>query len=190
MKEIQTMTAKELAKLIIDHKEDIIEFAIRNNDYPALPENSTCCEEWWFAKIILFPEYQSNNLFIDFCGGGYGILYSYDDSEFTIDNLAKSLRKWMVKMKEDVDYNQHNEPIVYVDITPYQKTDCIESCPHCGKEIEINWCVKEDGYEIYCPYCGKKIMLCDECMEKQGDGIKICDWTNNKGCFRQNKGGK
>lgn len=72
----------------------------------------------------------------------------------------------------------------------------VECCPECGREIELRWDIKEDGYEIYCPYCGVRMMLCDECMHRDENDEPIecdcscCDYDmENKECFRSRKKG-
>lgn len=58
-----------------------------------------------------------------------------------------------------------------------------EYCPHCDREVTVQWDVNEDGYQIYCPNCGKIIMLCSMCDARDG---AICDWTK-KGCKHSGK---
>lgn len=185
MKNVKTMTAREFAKFILDHKEDIIEFATTKDNYNTPLESIDDCSGWWFVQPLIYPQYQSYNIFIDYCGGGYGVAYSYDDVDFTVDNIQKDLKEWMQGI--GTDDNDNKEPIVYVDISPYIKIECVEICPHCGEEVEINWCTKEDGYEIYCPYCGKKMLLCDECMHSPDNKTQNCDWCEETGCFRNKK---
>ena len=67
------------------------------------------------------------------------------------------------------------------------KRECIEVCPHCEKEIMKKWDVEKKGYQITCPNCGKKMMLCDECLNSEDNVGMRCDWSEERGCFRQQK---
>lgn len=55
------------------------------------------------------------------------------------------------------------------------KYEVTEVCPHCEREITLNWDVEADGYQIFCPECGKAVMLCSMCDRSP------CDWSE-KGC--------
>lgn len=33
------------------------------------------------------------------------------------------------------------------------------TCPHCNKEVELKWNIKDNGFKIHCPYCGKEMKL-------------------------------
>lgn len=59
-----------------------------------------------------------------------------------------------------------------------------EICPHCEREITVNWDTEHDGYRIYCPSCGKQMMLCDACFNGEDNPERICDWRPGEGCFR------
>lgn len=187
MKNVKAMTTKELVEFILNHKEDTIEFAMTNGLYPDSPQSIDDCCDWWFSKIINHPEYSSYNIFMDFCGGGYGTNIPYNEP--LNSNMKEDVMNRMQEFlaTQGADTNDEEEFIVYVDISPYVKTECVETCPHCGEEVEINWCTKENGYEVYCPYCGKKIMLCDECMHANDNVTQKCDWCKETGCFRNKK---
>lgn len=187
MKNVKVMTAKELVEFILNHKEDTIEFAMTNGLYPDSPQSIDDCCDWWFSKIINHPEYSSYNIFMDFCGGGYGINIPYNEplDSNTKEDVMNRMQEFLAT--QGADTNDEEEFIVYVDISPYIKIECVETCPHCGEEVEINWCAKENGYEVYCPYCGKKIMLCDECMHSNDNIEQKCDWCKETGCFRNKK---
>ena len=62
----------------------------------------------------------------------------------------------------------------------------VEVCPHCNREAYMRWNVEDDGYVAHCPYCGEPLLLCDECIHRDGnDGdapCNYCDETN--GCYR------
>lgn len=49
-----------------------------------------------------------------------------------------------------------------------------EVCPNCESEVTMLWNVHEDGYKAFCPHCGKRLMLCDECLHR--DGGEKCDY--------------
>lgn len=59
--------------------------------------------------------------------------------------------------------------------------DVVEMCPHCKKEITMQWDVQHDGYETRCPACGERLMLCTECIADGGS----CDYNSyNDDCCR------
>ena len=180
MKNVKVMTVRELANFILKHKEDVIEFAMENKLYPDSPQSTVYCRNWWFVRLLDYPEYMSHNIFLDYCGGGAGISFPYQKE--TIQEELFNIIKDMCP-----DINENKEPIVYVDISSYIKIECVEICPHCDREVEINWCTKEDGYEIYCPYCGQKMLLCDDCMHSPDNKAQHCDWCKETGCFRNRK---
>lgn len=66
----------------------------------------------------------------------------------------------------------------------------IEICPHCMGENIINWDVEKEGYKINCQHCGKEIMLCDACLHSDDNIGGQCDWSEDKGCWRQKKTNK
>lgn len=68
------------------------------------------------------------------------------------------------------------------------KNTIVEMCPHCEREIEMQWDTENDGYKAFCPNCGNTLMLCDECMH-EGDGCdcNTCDWNEKTGCKRYKK---
>lgn len=61
----------------------------------------------------------------------------------------------------------------------------VEVCPHCDKEVYIEWDVEANGYQIKCPHCGKLIMLCDACYHSEDNIEHRCDWCKEHGCFRK-----
>ena len=46
-----------------------IEFALDNDELPNTMPAVDNCNEWYFAKIISLPKYQSNSVLFDSCGG-------------------------------------------------------------------------------------------------------------------------
>ena len=63
--------------------------------------------------------------------------------------------------------------------TTAEEISVTEECPHCRREITVQWDVRTEGYQIYCPSCGLPIILCSMCDAKDG---AVCDWTEGKGC--------
>ena len=66
----------------------------------------------------------------------------------------------------------------------------IEWCGYCGNEIIMDWDVKERGFKAYCPVCREKLMLCDECLHRDGSGMNMndCDyddWTGECRFFKR-----
>ena len=53
----------------------------------------------------------------------------------------------------------------------------VEYCNVCNSEIELRWDINRDGFQAYCPVCGNKLMLCDACMHRHGDGCDDCNYT-------------
>lgn len=67
------------------------------------------------------------------------------------------------------------------------KNEVIECCPHCEREVVMQWDTEADGYEAICPYCGNRLMLCDECQHSvcEDGEPHDCDWcANTKVCHR------
>ncbi len=62
---------------------------------------------------------------------------------------------------------------------PTEELSVTEVCPHCGREITVQWDVGAEGYQIYCPCCGLPVMLCSMCDARDG---AVCDWAEEKGC--------
>lgn len=62
--------------------------------------------------------------------------------------------------------------------------EVVETCPHCDEENVMLWNVELCGYVAYCNHCGKKMMLCDECFHSDDNSDHKCDWSEDKGCFR------
>lgn len=72
-------------------------------------------------------------------------------------------------------------------ILPGEQGDIVdygEPCPYCNEEVLIALDAEDHGYSVTCPFCGAEIMLCTLCLD---DG-SVCDWNNERGCFRQKKG--
>lgn len=51
-----------------------------------------------------------------------------------------------------------------------------EFCSCCNSEIEMCWDVERDGFKAFCPVCGNRLMLCDECMHRDGKFKDDCDY--------------
>lgn len=49
-----------------------------------------------------------------------------------------------------------------------------EVCPYCEAEVTMQWNVQQNGYKAFCPHCGNRLMLCDECLHRDGGGG--CDY--------------
>lgn len=60
----------------------------------------------------------------------------------------------------------------------------VEWCPYCDTEIEIEWDVEKDGYQIICPNCKEKLMLCDACIHSDDNEYMRCYGSNKYHCFR------
>lgn len=54
----------------------------------------------------------------------------------------------------------------------------IEFCPECSTEVEMRWNVERDGYKAFCPKCGNRLMLCDECQNRDGEIHDDCDYNS------------
>lgn len=70
-----------------------------------------------------------------------------------------------------------------------------EMCPHCGEYIPVEVDNFDYNYEEVCPVCGKKLMLCTLCywdqeLEEDFGGSYKCDWSEQKGCYRDLKNRK
>lgn len=52
-----------------------------------------------------------------------------------------------------------------------------EFCSECESEVTFGWDVGQNGFKAYCPVCGSRLMLCDECIHKNG----ICDYDSGTG---------
>lgn len=68
-----------------------------------------------------------------------------------------------------------------------------EQCPHCDNSIPIQIDESETArYQVKCPACGEMMMLCTLCkwdyMDVFGGTEYPCDWSEEKGCYRQRKG--
>lgn len=60
----------------------------------------------------------------------------------------------------------------------------VEVCPHCMGENILNWDIEKDGFQVKCKHCGQEMMLCDACTHSDDNEKQICDWSEEKGCFR------
>jgi predicted RNA-binding Zn-ribbon protein involved in translation (DUF1610 family) len=68
------------------------------------------------------------------------------------------------------------------------KHEVAEYCGSCESEIELLWDVEADGYKAYCPVCGNRLMLCDECLHRDGDAdTGWCDYDNKSDSCRFNR---
>lgn len=113
---------------------------------------------------------------------GYLIEHIPDRDEYRIcleesqeNAVAYADSKWEAKKRID------ELPDVYkVSSDGYE----VETCPHCGNEIELRWNINELGFRAFCPICGGSMMLCDACQHRHGELHDDCDFmkTNEDGC--------
>lgn len=54
----------------------------------------------------------------------------------------------------------------------------VEYCPECETEIAMSWDTEKDGYKAFCPVCGNRLMLCDECMHRNGEFHSDCNYDS------------
>ena len=113
---IVPMTSTDIATYLLNSSKTTIEFAINKNPTTGEPET------WFFAKIIKIPQYSSNFLLIDYCGGLEATAYpiSEDVSEEKVE-VEKAFARWMNtdcedKHGEGPDMNDKGQYIVYVDV--------------------------------------------------------------------------
>lgn len=64
--------------------------------------------------------------------------------------------------------------------------EVIEVCPACEAEVTMLWNVQQDGHKAFCPHCGNRLMLCDECLHREGGGR--CDYDQKTDTCTFNKG--
>lgn len=71
MKYIQPMNRDAFAQYLLTLKTgDVIEFGIDcNTDWPNEMPTPKEIENWYFAKVMKIPEYESRFILIDYCGG-------------------------------------------------------------------------------------------------------------------------
>lgn len=71
MKYIQPMTCKEFAQHLLTLKNgDTVEFACDPGvNWPDEVPDVDDVECWYFARVIVIPEYESRFILIDYCGG-------------------------------------------------------------------------------------------------------------------------
>lgn len=66
-------------------------------DYPHGAEHFTeyDCSSWYFAKLMSIPEYESDFILIDYCGGGSAtcasVVWSADDDDFIAESVKSAL---------------------------------------------------------------------------------------------------
>lgn len=63
----------------------------------------------------------------------------------------------------------------------------VEFCSNCEHEIEMRWNVKKDGYKAFCPVCGNRLMLCDECIHRDGKFCDDCNYDSKTDSCKFNK---
>ena len=56
--------------------------------------------------------------------------------------------------------------------------EVVEVCPFCGSEIVMRWDVGSLGFKAFCPVCGNRLMLCDECLHRDGEFRDDCDYDS------------
>lgn len=134
MKEIETMTAEQLANHILSQvikKGETVEFAIAQD--PHCNEKPQTVEEilgWFFIKMIEIPEYCSKFILIDYCGGQEATVYPIDHSfnginaqnaDFDEEDFKNWIQAWFSDFCEEKhgagpDKDNKGQYIVYVDI--------------------------------------------------------------------------
>jgi DNA-directed RNA polymerase subunit RPC12/RpoP len=84
--------------------------------------------------------------------------------EVQLPNLIKSLNR-LADLKEE-ELNLVKKPKLKI------------TCSDCGKNIDVEWDTKTQGFLVFCHHCGAKNLLCDECQEEGDDGSKpeSCDY--------------
>ena len=60
------------------------------------------------------------------------------------------------------------------------KEKIYELCPHCNAEVSVLWDMASQGYLTRCPSCGKRLLLCSECVNRDG-----CDYDQKSGLCRR-----
>lgn len=50
-----------------------------------------------------------------------------------------------------------------------------ELCPHCDKEISVEWDIEENGYVAICPACNRPLKLCSMCIYVEQAGCNCND---------------
>lgn len=63
--------------------------------------------------------------------------------------------------------------------------EVVEVCPHCAGKVTMEWDVEASGYRAFCPHCGKQLMLCTECLRRDGGS---CDYDKRSDICKMNGG--
>ena len=74
------MTPEQFADYLLSHQwkeNECIEFALTDQS----TEDVQDFTDWWFCIRVTYPEYISDNILLDYCGGGYPHAFSLDDEE-------------------------------------------------------------------------------------------------------------
>ena len=85
------MTATEFAQWVWDNKDLLvnkrISFALTDESCEEEESYDYTC--WWFFTRITFPEYGSDSIYIDYCGGGYACVFNLDDEEIFKESIEE-----------------------------------------------------------------------------------------------------
>lgn len=155
---------------------------------------------WYGVKEFGEVGFNSCNrqLAFDYYGGGHLKVFDYDevfmdekDAERSIKDILQDIfdvscdtPSLLVQWTQDECLKKDDEEAARA----IQQYEVVEVCPECGAENIIRWDVETEGYVAYCPHCGSKMMLCDECLH--ADDVKVCDWCNCRGCYRERQNKK
>ena len=87
------MTPEQFADYLLSHQwkeNECIEFALTDQS----TEDVQDFTDWWFCTRVTYPGYISDNILLDYCGGGYPHAFSLDDEELFKELIVEYFTKF------------------------------------------------------------------------------------------------
>lgn len=150
--------------------------------------NSLFDEEYFVPSVVGLPETRFGSIneddtaFFELDKDSFVLTNEEADTPITIGELtsrfikAASADAWE---KAEAIFTG-NQPKLF-DEDSCETDTVIETCPHCEHTVEMVWDIEKNGFKAFCPFCGRCLMLCSECIKREG--VMSCDYVDwNQSC--------